>query len=445
MSPGPDQMIEDADSSNATARSAMAKAMVRIVPFAMLAYLIAYMDRVNVSFASLQMNADLKFSATIYGLGGGLFFLGYALFEVPSGVMASRYGARKWLARIMITWGILAAGMMMVRTPMQFYAMRFLLGVAEAGLFPCVLLYFSAWFPSAWRGRAVSRMYVAAPLGTAVMAAVSASLLNLDGVGGLQGWQWLFLVQGSPAVLLGVIILRFLPDTPGSAAWLSDPEKRWFDDALARDATLIGAPIRHNLLDTLMHPMVFLLGMIGFVLNAASVGLALSAPAVLIERAGLGTAQAGHLITLGGLLGAVSMLIAGWHSDRRDDRLRYGIIGAAVIAVSLPIIAFGATPTIVILGYLVFSFAIFTTGCMMMSTCADVLHPRQLAVGVGAINMMWQLGSFVSPYGWGILKDRTGDYGAGLVVGSFLATILTVLIIVVRARVMDRRRQLVLI
>ena len=434
-------MIEDADSNGATARSAMAKAMLRIVPFAMLAYLIAYMDRVNVSFASLQMNADLKFSATIYGLGGGLFYLGYALFEVPSGAMASRYGARPWLARVMITWGVLAAGMMFVRTPMQFYVMRFLLGIAEAGLFPCLLLYFSAWFPAAWRGRAVSRMYVASPLGTALMGAVSASLLDLDGVGGLQGWQWLFLVQGAPAVLLGIAILRFLPDTPGSAAWLNNSEKIWFGDAMARDAASIGEPAQYGLFQALTHPMVFRIGMIGFVLNAATVGFVLSTPAVLISRAGLDTAQVGRLIALGGLLGAVTMLSAGWHSDRRNDRLRYSILGAAIIALSLPVIAFGPTSATVVLGYLAFSIAVFTTGCMMMSACADVLHPRQLAVGVGAINMMWQFGSFVSPYGWGILKDRTGDFGAGLVAGSLLATILAVLVAHVRTRVIARQSQ----
>jgi MFS transporter, ACS family, tartrate transporter len=205
----------------------MTKAMWRIVPLILLAYVVAYIDRVNVSFASLQMNDDLKFSATIYGLGGGLFFLGYALFEVPSSLMLARFRAPQWIARIMITWGLLATAMMFVRTPLHFYVMRFLLGVAEAGFFPSVIYYFGGWFPMACRGRAVSRIYVASSLASVVMGAISGRLLGLDGLAGLRGWQWLFLVQGLPAVVLGLILLRFLPDAPATAPWLADREKEW--------------------------------------------------------------------------------------------------------------------------------------------------------------------------------------------------------------------------
>ena len=210
---------------DAIGRSAMVKAMWRILPLILLAYVVAYIDRVNVSFASLQMNDDLKFSGTIYGLGGGLFFLGYALFEVPSSLMLGRFAAPQWIARIMITWGLLSAGMMFVRTPLQFYVMRFLLGVSEAGFFPSVIYYFAGWFPMAWRGRAVSRIYVASSLASVVMGAISGRLLGLDGMAGLRGWQWLFLVQGLPAVLLGLILMRFLPDAPATAPWLADREK----------------------------------------------------------------------------------------------------------------------------------------------------------------------------------------------------------------------------
>ena len=210
---------------DAIGRSAMAKAMWRILPLILLAYMVAYIDRVNVSFASLQMNDDLKFSATIYGLGGGLFFLAYALFEVPSSLMLARVSAPQWIARIMVTWGLLAAGMMFVRTPLQFYVMRFVLGVAEAGFFPSVIYYFAGWFPMVCRGRAVSRIYVASSLASIVMGAISSSLLRLDGTAGLRGWQWLFLVQGLPAAMLGLILLRFLPREPATASWLADREK----------------------------------------------------------------------------------------------------------------------------------------------------------------------------------------------------------------------------
>jgi MFS transporter, ACS family, tartrate transporter len=209
----------------AIGKSAMNKAFWRVLPLVLVAYLFAYMDRVNVSFAAASMNEDLAFSATIYGLGGGLFFLGYALFEIPSNLMLVRFGARKWIARIMITWGLLSAAMMFVQTPVQFYVLRFLLGVAEAGFYPGVIFYFAGWFPPCHRGRAVSRFYIAAPLASVAMGGMSGWLLGLDGNAGLHGWQWLFLVQGLPTVLVGLAVLRFLPDAPETAAWLTQSEK----------------------------------------------------------------------------------------------------------------------------------------------------------------------------------------------------------------------------
>src|SRR5690242_17233781 len=193
----------------------------RLLPMIAIGYGIAFIDRVNISFASLQMNRDLHFSAAVYGLGGGLFFLSYAAAEVPSNMLLVRVGARRWLARIMATWGAIAVGMMFVRTPMQFYVMRFLLGVAEAGFFPGVIYYLTLWIPAAHRGRAISRFYVAAPLGSTVMGAVAGALLGLQGRLGLAGWQWLFLVEGAPAILMSVVFLLRLPDVPESVSWLS--------------------------------------------------------------------------------------------------------------------------------------------------------------------------------------------------------------------------------
>ena len=264
------------------AESAMPKVFWRILPLICLAYLCAYMDRVNVSFASVQMNVDLEFSATIYGLGGGLFFLGYALFEVPSNLLLVRFGARPWLARIMMTWGLLAAGMMFVKTPMQFYVMRFLLGVAEAGFFPGVIYYFAGWFPMAFRGRAVSRFYVASPLASIVMGGISGWLLDLNGVAELRGWQWLFLAQGLPSILAGLLVLLFLPDAPVTAKWLSEPERRWLQRTLAEEAASIGEPGSHNVLAAFRNPRVLMLGVIAFLMLGATTSLNLSAPAVLI-------------------------------------------------------------------------------------------------------------------------------------------------------------------
>lgn len=418
----------------------MSKSMWRILPLILMAYVIAYMDRVNVSFAAIQMNVDLNFSATAYGLGGGLFFLGYGLFEIPSGAMAVRFGPRQWLARIMITWGLLAAGMMFIRTPMHFYIMRFVLGVAEAGFFPGLIYFFGGWFPTAFRGRALSRIYIAPALASVVMGSISGSLLNLDGVNGWQGWQWLFLAQGLPAVVMGLVLLRFLPDSPATVPWLTDPEKAWLQGELARDAALIGQPERHNILATLANPMVLLIGMTGFLLNGASFGLTLSAPAVLTARAGLDTHQIGHLVTAGGIIGAICILVAGWNSDRHGDRLRDAFACSIIFGIALGMIGIGATAGIVIIGYLLFAALFFTIGVLLISAYADVLPVRQLAVGCGAINTLWQFGSFLSPFAFGAAKDATGSYHAGLVGSSIVAFVLAGYILYVRARVMANRR-----
>jgi ACS family tartrate transporter-like MFS transporter len=425
---------------DAVARSAMTKAMWRILPLILLAYVVAYMDRVNVSFASLQMNDDLKFSATIYGLGGGLFFLGYALFEVPSSMMLTRFSAPQWIARIMITWGLLAAAMMFVRTPLQFYVMRFLLGVAEAGFFPSVVYYFSHWFPMACRGRAVSRIYIASSLASILMGGISGALLGLDGNAGLRGWQWLFLVQGLPAVALGLILLRLLPATPASVQWLAEPEKAWIDRELSRDSALIGDPVRHSLLAAFANPKVLLLGAIGCVGNGASNGLLLSAPAVLVAGTGLDVRHVGYLVSSGGALGVVCVLIAGWKSDRGGDRLRDAFMYVFVLAGALMLMGMTSTATPAIVGYLLFAASIFTGGALLISSWADVLHVRELAVGSAAINTLWQIGSFVSPYVWGVAKDATGSYRAGLIGASMLALLEAILILYLRASVIAERR-----
>src|SRR5271170_7568016 len=213
--------------SEPLARAALRKATWRLIPLIALGYGTAYMDRVNISFASLQMNRDLHFSNTVYGFGAGLFFLSYAACEIPSNLLLYRFGARRWLARIMITWGILAMAMLFVRTPWQFYTARFLLGMSEAGFFPGVIFYLMQWFPPELRARAISRFYIAHPLSSVFMGLIAGALLNLDGHFGLRGWQWLFLVEGLPAVLLGLAFFLFLPDSPAQANWLTEDERQW--------------------------------------------------------------------------------------------------------------------------------------------------------------------------------------------------------------------------
>ena len=415
--------------------AAMSKAMWRILPLILVAYLFAYMDRVNVSFAAASMNSDLKFSATIYGLGGGLFFLGYALFEIPSNLMLVRVGARKWIARIMITWGLLSAGMMLVETPMQFYVLRFLLGVAEAGFYPGVIFYFAGWFPPCHRSRAVSRFFVAAPLASVVMGAISGWLLGLDGQGGLHGWQWLFLVQGLPTVFVGLAVLRFLPDSPASVTWLSQPEKDWIQQELAREQLRIGVPARHNVLAAFRNPRVQLFGAIGFLLIGTQITFILSAPIILKAATGLDATGVGYLISLGGVLGAAAILLVGNYADRHGDRLLNAVWCAVIMAAALLTIFLAPSPMVVGIAYLAFAATCFTIAMLTSSGWAEALHIRELAVGAAAINTISQIGAFVSPFGWGVARDATGSFQAGLFALVVMTLAVAGLILLLRRQV----------
>lgn len=424
-------MGEDAI-SNTVGDSAMRKALWRILPLILLAYLCAYVDRVNVSFAAVQMNVDLKFSATVYGLGGGLFFLGYALFEIPSNMMAARYGSRRWLARIMITWGLLSVATMVVHSPIQFYAMRFLLGVAEAGFFPGVIFYFASWFPSSHRGRAVSRFFVAGPLASVVIGTISGPLLGLDGLAGLRGWQWLFLVQGLPSVLTGLILLRYLPDRPAAVDWLTPAESQWIESRLAREAALIGEPTGHNPLASLRNPKVILLSVMGFLYIGVGTSIILSAPLILLALTGLDATHVGFLVTLGGVIGAVTILIAGNYADRHGDRFLIAFWFTVMMAGGLLVMGVARTPVIEIVAYLAFAASFFTIAMLVASGWADVLHVRELAVGAAAINTVCQLGAFAMPFAWGAARDATGGYTTGLVALGILALLSAMLTIPVR-------------
>jgi ACS family tartrate transporter-like MFS transporter len=428
----------DQKSSDAIGTSAMRKALWRIVPLILLAYLCAYIDRVNVGFAAVQMNVDLGFSATIYGLGAGLFFLGYSLFEVPSNMLAVRYGPRRWLARIMITWGLLSAATMFIQTPMHFYIIRFLLGVAEAGCWPCLIYYFACWFPASHRGRAISRFYVASPLASMVMGAVSGWLLALDGLGGLQGWQWLFLVQGIPSVVMGFVLLRFLPDAPADVPWLTDEEKQWIAGGLARESEAIGEPQGHNPLAPLANPKVLLLSATGFFTSGLMTTFALSAPLVLVALTKLDTVHMGYLVSLGGVIGAVLMLAAGDYADRRGDRFLNAFWFILLTAAGLLTIAAAPSPLAVMVAYLVVAATCFTVSMLLSSGWADVLHVRELAVGAAAINSICNLGGFVMPFAWGAARDATGDFTAGLTALALCA--LAAAALSLRVRASARRR-----
>ena len=398
----------------AVGQSAVAKASWRLLPLLGLGYGVAYMDRVNISFAALRMNADLHFSATVYGLGGGLFFLAYALFEIPSNLILMKVGARRWIARIMVTWGLLAMGMMFVRTPVQFYAMRFLLGAAEAGFFPGAVFYLMHWFPAAWRGRAISGFYVAYPLSNVFMGAVAGGLLGLQGRLGLAGWQWLFLVEGLPAIVLSAVFPHWLPDQPADAAWLSDDEKAWIAGGLAADRAALAREPDPGLRPTLLSPLVIGMGLVNAFYLGAGYAYNLSAPTLLAQATRLNVTNVGYLVAAGGLLGAAAMVLNSRRSDRRGERhlhLAFPLIleGGAYLSMSLL-----SAPLAYGLAYLTAQSAHAAGAAVFWLIPSDRLSGRSAAGGVAAINAIGMIGSFVAPYAWGLMKDRTGDYAAGL-------------------------------
>jgi ACS family tartrate transporter-like MFS transporter len=400
--------------SRSVADSAIAKASWRIVPLLGLGYLCSYLDRLNVSFAATQMNVDLGFSATVYGLGSGLFFLTYALLEIPSGMVMPRVGARRWLVRIMITWGLISAGMMFVSTPLQFYIMRLLLGAAEAGFWPTCLFYISSWYPAAHRGRAISRFYCFAGLTGIVGGTLSAWLLGLDGVVGLRGWQWLFLLEGLPTVLLGIAMFWLLPDAPATSRWLTDDERGWIVHELETENARLAGGREPHVLRALQDSRVLELAAIACLTIGGYMGFALIAPQVLMSGTGMDVLHVGYLISCGGVMTVVGMLASGWHSDRIGSRFGHLLGSSLLVAICFAIMALAKTPGIMIAGYL--AMALFWPAVTLSTNlvATEVVPCRMVAVAVAVVNTLAQLGAFVVPIVWGISKDSTGSYHFGL-------------------------------
>ena len=398
----------------------------RILPLIGLGYLFSLMDRLNISMAALQMNAELRFSATVYGAGAGAFYLAYALFEIPSNMLMTKVGARKWLARIMFTWGILAASMMLVRTPFQFYAVRFLLGMAEAGFFPGVVYYLSHWFPRVQRGRAISRFYFFGPLSSTIMGFASPPLLALHGYAGLSGWQWLFLVEGLPATFVGIAIFLMLPDSPKTASWLSPQQSGWIERQLAADARRMRSTEKESLAAALAHPATPRLGILGFLTIGATVTYSLSAP-LMLKQAGFTSGQIGNLVAIGGVLGAIGMLATGWISDRQGERFTSMWIWTTLMGMSFALTAAATSPKVLAAAYLLYGLSWGSVTLSQVSAWADLLQGRVLALACAAINSLSQIGAFVLPLAWGRLADKTGSFHAGLI-GLTIATAIALLL-----------------
>jgi len=396
----------------------LCKAMWRIVPFLFGCYVIAYLDRVNVGFAALSMNKDIGLSPSQYGFGVGLFFFGYFALEIPSNLMLQRIGARVWIARIMITWGLISAATSMIASPTGFYVMRFLLGLAEAGFVPGVFLYLASWFPGVWRSRTTAAFLVGIPVAGLVGSPISGFLLTLDGWIGLRGWQWLLILEGLPAVFLGIACLFVLSDRPSEAKWLAPEERDWLSSRLAEERDDIATHSPGGVLSALTNPCVLICAATNFAMIMGSSGVAYWTP-LIIRNFGLTYVQVGMVTAIPPLVAMVGMVLWSRSADRTGKRVAHvaatGILGFCGLAVS----AFAETPALAIAGLTATVLASTSFQASFWAIPPSFLTGRAAAGGIALIVSVGNLGGFTGPYLVGYLKQATDSYQVALLLLSF--------------------------
>jgi ACS family tartrate transporter-like MFS transporter len=389
----------------------------RLIYFCMLLFILNYIDRINVGIAALQMNKELGFGPTVYGLGAGIFFVGYFIFEVPSNLILERVGARLWLARITITWGIISTGMAWVYNETSFYAMRFLLGVAEAGLLPGILLYFSYWFPARERAKALALFMTATAISNIIGAPLSAALLGLDGVFGLRGWQAMFILEGIPSVIMGFVVLYYLTDKPEKAEWLAADEKAWLKGVLSAEAAAKEqASGRMTIRLGLTNPRVLLIALLCFFLVSGNFTVVFWLPQIIKALGDLSNMQVGLLTMIPYAAAVVAMVWWGNHSDRSGDRKWHLAIAALVGSAGLAAAGVLADPMMSFVALCVAAVGIWSMFGVFWALPADFLGGTAAASGFALINSIGTLGGFLGPFLVGFVRERTGTFAASLLV-----------------------------
>jgi MFS transporter, ACS family, tartrate transporter len=392
------------------------KAFRRILPLCFVCYTVAYIDRVNVSLAKLTMVRDLPgFDGEVFGFGAGVFFLGYFLLEIPSALIVEAWSARKWISRIMVTWGLLAASTALVETPLQFYAVRFLLGLAEAGFFPGIIVYLTHWFPSRDRARAIATFLTAIPTAQIVSPKISNWMLAGPGPFGLEGWQWMYIGWGLPAVALGVVVWFWLTDRPEQATWLTPEERRALRDAIARDRAGAVAARRMKVVDALRQPTVLLLALAYFLAILANYSVEFFLPTILKGWYGLKLDSVTWLITLPPLAALAGQLFSGWHSDLKRERRMHTVVPMLCAAAALLLASRSG-------GHLALTVALFVVAAAGLKSYQPsfwalpglVLTDAAAAGSVGLINSVGNLGGFVGPTMMGWVEHATGSFVLGL-------------------------------
>src|SRR4051812_26525574 len=417
-----------ADSEDLQPRT-MRKVAARLIRVLLALYVIAYLDRVNVTFAQDKLQADLGFSSAVYGFGAGIFFLGYFLLEVPSNLALHKFGARKWMARIMITWGVISACTMFVQSAASFYAVRFFLGVAEAGFFPGMILYLSYWFPARERARAIGLFMSAIAISYAIGAPISGGIMSaMGGVAGLTDWQWLFLIEAVPAVLAGVFVLFYLDDGPEHANWLDEDEKDWLADRLRGEEEARLQRERFAIKDALKDRRVLTFAALYFCMVVNVYGLSFWVGEIVDKIGGLSDVAKGFVTAIPYTVAIVGMLLIPRRSDRTGERKGHTAVPLAVAAVALALSTV-VSPVAAIPCLAVGLFFLLGAHGVFWTMPAALLSGAAAAAGIALINSIGNLGGFVGPYLVGLIKDATGSTDGGLValacilgVGVFLAT-----------------------
>ena len=409
----------------------IAKVSKRLVPFLIVCYFIAYLDRVNVSFAALTMNQDLGLSQTAFGFGAGIFFIAYFIFEVPSNLFLERFGARKWIARIMLSWGILSGAMAFIPAIARatglgnensFYLVRALLGAAEAGFFPGIIFYLTLWFPAVYRARIVGYFMAAIPLSTVIGAPISGMLLYLHGGLGLAGWQWLFIIEAVPSIILSAVVFFYLTDRPAGAAWLAPDERTWLAGRLELEQRQRQAVHDYSVLQSLVNPRVLGLSLVYFGMVATNYGLSFFLPQI-VKAFGLSTFLTTVVSATPYVVGLISMVWWGRRSDRKVERRFHAAFPLFVAAAGIAVSTALDDPTLKMISFCVAGFGIFAALPVFWTLPTAFLSGAAAAAGIAVINSIGNLAGFAGPFAMGWIKDQTGSYAGGLLLLAALGII----------------------
>lgn len=396
----------------------MSKASRRLLPYLLLVFCLCYIDRTNLGFAGLTMNKELGLTASVFGFGAGLFFIGYFLFEVPSNLCLARFGARRWIARIMVSWGLVATLMCLIQGENSFLAMRFLLGATEAGFFPGVIYYIGNWFPTRHRGVALSRFNLAQPIALVVGSIVSGFLIgSMDGVLGYSGWRWLFVAEGIPTVILGIVTLYYLTDTPADAKWLTEEERQWLINEMNQEAEAIkGANKDYSIIQALLHPSILILGLAYFLAICEGVyGLNMWIPQMINAWSGLPAWQIGLVGALPFVCAAIALPIIGKSSDNHHER-KWHLTGCLIAgAAGLLLSAYFSNNFVLTMFFLcIAAIGMFSAIPLFWTVPAMILTGPAAAGGIAVINSIGNLGGFFGPTAVGYVRTATGTFMGGL-------------------------------